>query len=79
MKDMSVPYTSTSGVLMEQNSIIAMASIGFFSSMYHSLMAEHFLDSKKTESKIRRTNKVSAAMEARKKIERKRRRTQDMR
>ena len=79
MKDMSVPDTSTSGVLMGQNSIIAMASIGFFSSMYHSLMAEHFLDSKKTESKMRRTKKVSAAMEARKKIERKRRRTQDMR
>lgn len=30
-----------------QNFIIAMASIGFFSSMYHSLMAEHCIDSKK--------------------------------
>ncbi len=78
MKDLSVPDT-TSGVLMGQNSIIAMASIGFFSSMYHSLMAEHFFNSKKTESKRKKAKKVSVAMEARKKIERKRRRTQDLR
>jgi uncharacterized membrane protein len=29
---------------MPQNSIIVMASIGFFSSMYHSIMAEHCIN-----------------------------------
>ena len=38
---MQVQDRATTGVLMQQNAIIVMSSIGFFSSMYHSIMVEH--------------------------------------
>ncbi len=63
LKDMNIQDTTTSAVLMQQNNIITMASIGFFSSMYHSLLAERFLDTKKIESakNTERAKKVSVA------------------
>lgn len=78
MKDMSIQDTTTSAVLMQQNSIITMASIGFFSSMYHSLLAELFLDTKKIESEKdkERAKNVSVAT---KKMDRERQRKRGLR